>query len=57
MSPIEANTLQRLRRVPASTRDECTVRAWHAGREELLLENTRLKLALNALVDPKRKVN
>jgi|TARA_R100000093_G_scaffold71648_1_gene48177 hypothetical protein len=57
MSPIEANTLQRLRRVPASTRDECTIKAWHAGREELLLENTRLKLALNALVDPKRKVN
>ena len=57
MNPIKGNTLERLRRIPASTRDECTIKAWHAGRKDILLENTRLKLALKVLVDVKRKEN
>ena len=57
MNPIKSDTLERLRRIPASTRDECTIKAWHAGRKDILLENTRLKLALKVLVDVKRKEN
>ena len=41
---MNPNTLDYLRRIPRSTRDECTITAWHAGREELKKENKIQKI-------------
>ncbi len=46
---MKDNTLSYLRRIPRSTRDECTITAWHAGREELKKENAKLKEQLKSI--------
>ena len=46
---IHRQKLNHLIKYPKSTRHECTVTAWHLGREELLKENDRLKKQLNSI--------
>ncbi len=46
---MKPTPLELLRLAPKSTRDECTITAWYAGRADILKENERLRERLNKI--------